>query len=324
LACRPGGELARRARKEGISVWEVPMRGEWDALAAWRLGAMAADADLLHAHTSHTHSLALMAVRIGAIRPVLVHRRVDFPPGTGPFTRWKYRTPDMFIAISEAVEGVLESAGVPSSKIRVVHSGIDPDEVISAPSVDLRKELGCAPDAPLIGNIAQLVDHKGHQYLIDAVPELLHGLPKAHVVIVGSGPLEEELRSKITGMRLTDRVHMLGWRDDAVSILKAFDIFVMPSHLEGMGTSVLDAFAAKVPVVASDAGGIGEMVKDGLYGRLVPAKDPKALAKTIIEAVEDKTKSERMAENASKTLHERYTADCMVAGVSRVYEEMIK
>jgi len=324
LVCSPGGVLARRARNEGIAVWEIPIRGEWDALAAWRIGSMATEVDLLHSNTAHTHALALMAVRIGAMRPVVVHRRVCFEPGKGAFSRWKYRTPDKFIAISNAVSQVLKSVGVPLPKIRVVHSGVDPSDVESAPIADVRKKLNLAPDTPIVGNIAQLDDSKGHQYLIDATPELLAAVPEAHVVIAGTGPLEGNLQKKIKKLKLDDQVHLLGWRDDPLSLLKSFDLFAMSSHLEGMGTAVLDAFAARVPVVATDAGGLGEMVKDGITGRLVPARDPAALAKAMIESISEKDQSAQMAENAEKVLHEQYTADRMVNRVLDVYREIVK
>jgi len=323
LACRPGGELARRAPAEGINVWKLPVRGEWDALAAWRLGTIAHEMDILHAHTSHTHTVALMAVRIGTMRPVVVHRRVDFEPGRGLFTRWKYRAPDRFIAISDAVAQIIKAAGVPESKIRVVYSGIEPKEIEAAPRVDLRHELGLGREAVIVGNIAQLVDHKGHRYLIDAMPELLKAIPEAHLVIVGSGPLENDLRAQIQNVGLAERIHLLGYRNDANGLLKSFDLFVMPSHLEGMGTVVLDAFAASIPVVAASAGGLAEIVMDGVTGHLVPPRDPRAIAQVMIDALTNKAETSRMAENALKSLHENYTADCMVEGVLKVYREFV-
>jgi glycosyltransferase involved in cell wall biosynthesis len=205
----------------------------------------------------------------------------------------------------------------------VVYSGIEPKEVESAPQVDIKRELGLGPEAVIVGHIAQLVDHNGHQYLIDATPELLRMIPNAHVVIIGSGPLEKDLRARIQDKGLAGRIHMLGWRNDANGILKSFDLFVMPSHLEGMGTVVLDAFVASVPVVAASAGGLTETVKDGVTGRLVPVRDPKALAKAMIDALTKKDNSRRMAENAKKLLNEKYTADRMVEGVLGVYQELV-
>lgn len=322
LACRPGGELAKRAGAEGIALREISMRGEWDIFAARRLGAMAREYDVLHTQTSHTHTLALFAVRIGTKKPVAAHRRVDFAPGKGPFNRWKYNAPDRIIAISDAVAGILKSSGVIASKIRVVYSGVDSREVESAKPVDLRRELGLPPNSIIVGNIAQLVDHKGHRYLIDAAPELLKAFPNAHIVIAGSGPLQESLQAQIKDHGLSDRAHLLGYRNDANGLLKSFDLFAMPSHLEGMGTVVLDAFIAGAPVVAAAAGGIAEMVKNGETGRLVPVKDSKSLATAMIESLKNTAESRRMAENAKRLFLEKFTADRMVDGVIEVYREL--
>ncbi len=323
LACPGEGELARRARAENIPVYEISIKGEWDALSAWRLGAMAESFDLLHTHTSHTHSMAVLAVRIGAMRPVVVHRRVDFQPGKGPLSRWKYRAPDKFIAISDAVAGVLKSAGVPDRKIRIVPSGIDPEEVEKAPPSNIRDELGLRNGIPLIGNIAQLVDHKGHRFLIDAAPFLLKEIPEAHIVIAGSGELEGQLKTQIKRLRLEERVHLVGWRDDPHGLLKSFDLFVMSSHLEGMGSVILDAYAAKAPVVTAAAGGLAEVVCDGETGRVTPPQDPESLAKAMINGIKEKEKSVEMAENAYNLLHQKYSYRKMVEGVMEVYREIV-
>jgi len=323
LACPGKGELARRARLEKIPLHEINIRGEWDAVSAWRLGALAKDFDILHAHTSHTHSLAVFAARIGAARPVVVHRRVDFKPGGGPLSRWKYRSPDRYVAISDAVAEVLRAAGIPDRKIKIVPSGTDPEEVEKVPPSDIRAELGLGNETPLAGNIAQLVDHKGQRFLVDAAPRLFEEIPEAHIVIAGSGEMEERLKRQIRRLGLEDRVHLLGWRNDPYGLLKSFDLFVMSSHMEGMGSVILDAFAAKTPVVTTSAGGLGNVVKDGETGRVVPPGDPESLAKAMAEAIRDRRKSAEMVENAYNLLHQKYTYQKMVEGVMEVYREVL-
>lgn len=322
LACQAGGELVRLAKQEKIQVYETPMRGEWDAMAAWRLGNLSNEVDIVHTQTAHAHTLALLAVRIGAWKPVVVHRRVDFQPSGGPFAKWKYRSPDRFIAISEAVAQSLRMAGVPDKKIRIVYSGIDPKPVQEAPRKDLREELNLSPQTPLIGNVAQLVDHKGHRYLLEAMPAILRQVPDAHLAIAGSGELEGELKNLAKQLAVDHRVHFLGYRKDVPSIIKSFDVFVMPSHLEGLGTSVLDAFAAQVPVAAASAGGMPEIITDGIDGKLFESKNPTAIANTVSAILLNPERGKKYAQSASKKLLSKFTDDAMVEGVISVYKEI--
>ena len=139
LICSPGSDLSQRAKSRDIQTREVAMRGEWDALEAWRIGSLAAEADVLHTFTPNTHSIALMAVRIGSMRPIVVQYEGHYEIGRGPINRWKLRTPDLFLAYSDSIAGHLQSGGVPKSKIKTVSNGAAGENKSGEPDVFVKK-----------------------------------------------------------------------------------------------------------------------------------------------------------------------------------------
>jgi len=323
LACGPDGELSRAAKLDKIPVWEVPMRGEWDAMAAWRLGNLANEVDVVHAQTVNAHTLALLAVRIGTWRPVVVNRRGDIRSIGGAFARWKNRAADCFVANSESVAKFLKTTGISSRKIRIVHSGVDLMSIEGAPRKDIRAELGLPESTPIIGNVTHLDEHKGHRYLIEAMPEILRYLPAVHAVIGGKGEKENELKNMSQRLGVEQRVHFIGYRRDAHSIIKSFDVYVVPSHIEGFGTCLLDAVAAGAPVAATSVGGVAEIINDGVEGALFAPGDPRALATSVAGLLKNPARAKKMAEAASARLRKQFTDEIMVKGMLGVYKEVV-
>ncbi len=147
----------------------------------------------------------------------------------------------------------------------------------------------------MIGTIAHLTDHKGHTYLLDAIPQVLKEFPHSFFLFVGDGELKDSLKTKSRILGIRDRVFFTGFREDIPEILSILDLFVLPSHLEGLCTSLMDAMYMGVPIVATTAGGIPEVIENGKTGLLVPPKDPIALAEAIIKLLKDKSKRETFA-----------------------------
>jgi glycosyltransferase involved in cell wall biosynthesis len=185
-----------------------------------------------------------------------------------------------------------------------------------------RRELGWKPGEALVGNVAHLADHKGQRYLVEAIPRVLLECPRTRFVIVGEGELEEELKSLAASLGLGDRLTFTGFRTDVPAILDALDLFVMSSHLEGLGTIVLDAMAAGKPVVATRAGGIPEIIEDGRSGLLVPARDPAALAAAVVDVLRHPDLGASLAHEGRQRVLRHYTADAMVEGNLAVYREL--
>ena len=260
LVAHPHGELRQRAR-EGLDLIPLAPRMEMDLSAAWRLSRLLKQLkpDIVHAHDPHGVAMAGLALSMStqlAKPPLVASRRVDFHLRQGAMSRWKYRQVDCFICASEAIRQMLVSDGVPAARTVTVHEGIDLERVASAPAARLHEELFLPHQAPVVGNVAALVPHKGQRHFVEAAALVVRKVPDARFVIAGEGELRPALERLIKERHLEKHVFLAGFRPDVLSLHKAFDIFVMSSVTEGLGTSLLDAMAAGKPIVATTTGGI--------------------------------------------------------------------
>lgn len=332
LLCRPESAIGERAREAGLTVWERPLRGELDLAAAMAIKAAIREKgfDVVHMHTSHAHTLGVIgSVLTGKQRPVtVVSRRVDFSIHKRRFSLsgLKYsRGVDRILCVSEAIRRVLLDDGLPPELLGVVHSGVDLARFENVPdsAAALREELGVPTDAPWIGNVAHCADHKGQRYLVAAAPALLARHPNARITIVGDGELLPDLKRQASELGIAERVSFPGFRTDVVELLAAFDVFCFPSHLEGLGTSVLDAMGVVLPIVATTAGGIPEMIESGTHGLLVPPKDPDALAEALSWMLEHRDEAAAMATAGRARLEAEFTADATVSATLAEYESLL-
>ncbi len=322
--CQPGSPLARTLRDDGLPVRELAMGGQLDLLAAWRLRrlALGVQARVLHAHTSHAHALALLAA-CGTGIPVLVTRRVDFPVKRGLAARWKYGAAvRRFIAVSAAVARVLEAGGVEPARIAVIRDGVEPGRLRAPVEPVLRRELALPDGAVLTGCIAHLADHKDHRTLLTAWAEVERRAPQAWLAIVGTGELEAALKAQAAELHLA-RVVFTGFRDDIPAVLRSLDVFTLSSHMEGLGSSVMDAMLVGLPVVATRAGGIPELVDDGTTGLTVPVRDHRALADALCRASLDPELRRRLGDAGRDRADPAFTARRMVDEHVRLYGEIL-
>jgi len=332
LVAHPDGELRRRAT-EGLELIPIAPRAEMDLSAAWRLSRVVRrlSPDIVHAHDAHGIAMAALALSMGATStigagggaPVLVAaRRVDFHLRGNSFSRWKHRQVDCFIAASEAIRQMLVADGVPADHAVTVHEGIDVDHVMAAPPVNVHEAFWLPHDAPVVGNVAALVPHKGQRHLIDAAHLVVHEIPDARFVILGEGELRESLERQVRDHHLEKHVLLPGFRTDVLGCLKGFDVFAMSSVTEGLGTSLLDAMACSRPIVATRAGGIPEVVEDGVTGLLVPPRDHRALAQAIVGLLKDDALQRRMGAAGLARVKGRFTVERMVEGTAEVYTNL--
>ena len=327
LVANQGGELRRRAA-EGLDVIPLAPRTEMDLGTAWQLSRVLRRLrpDIVHAHEAHAVAMAALALSMGSPEPrprLVTSRRVDFRLKKNAFSRWKYRQVDCFLCASSMIQSMLVSDGVPRERTAVVYSGIDVSHVAAAPPLNVHAEFWLPTHAPVIGNVAALVPHKGQRYLIDAAPLVIREIPDARFVIVGQGELESALRKQIRNHRLERHVILAGFRPDVLSLHKGFDVFVMSSVTEGLGTSLLDAMASARPVVATRTGGIPEVVEDGETGLLVPPRNPQALAHAIVRLLRDEPLRQRMAAAGLARVSAHFSADRMVQQTLDVYARLV-
>lgn len=325
IVCSPGSPLQARARLAGVPTYPLSSRGEWDLESVRRLRRLIALSapDVVHAHTSHTHGLAWMAVARGPAVPLVVHRRVDFEPATHPISRLKYRSPHVqaFVAVSEFVAGVLLRAGIEPDRVFVVRSSVpEPPQIAPDRVAGLRRELlGNDGAHPLLLVVGALVDHKGHRYLLEAMPSIRARFPGVRLAIVGDGPLKTTLERQVARTNSASTVRFLGHRHDPVDWIQAADLLVVPSCQEGLNTSILDAQWSRCPVVAAAAGGIPELVSNRT-GWLVPPRDPHALATAILDALTRPEERAVRTRNARKTVERISSLPNMVHALGRIYD----
>jgi len=324
IAGCPGGEFLA-SRHGGIEAkrFPLPFRGELDLWTAWKLAQIvrSEQVDILHAHSSHAHSMAVYARRWAGRGKVIVSRRVSFAPRNNALNRWKYKQPDKFICVSRKVRDVLREAGIAESKLEVVYSSVDLARLDVEPLS--RTELGIPEGVPLLVSAGALGGHKDHETLVAAMALVRRNLPTARLVIAGEGELRPQIEARIAELGLGGCITLLGHRKDAPRLIRAADAYVSSSWSEGLGTSILEALACRTPVVATLAGGADEMVKPGETGYLAPNRNPGALAKAIVESLGNRDQARAMAEKGRKLIEEQFVTERMIEGTLRVYESVL-
>jgi glycosyltransferase involved in cell wall biosynthesis len=224
------------------------------------------------------------------------------------------------IAVSAAVARVLEKGGLARASVRVVYEGV-PDRAPAGGGPDALRALGVPAGVPVVGNVAALTGHKDHATLLAAAARVIARVPDARFVIVGQGELEGRLRMQARALGLDAHVVFAGFRPDVDALIPAFDVFCLSSHMEGLGTSLLDAMCYGRAVVGTAAGGIPEAVEDGVTGRVVPAQQPEALAAALTEVLLDPARRDAMGQAGRARFLARFTADRMVDATLGVYAE---
>jgi glycosyltransferase involved in cell wall biosynthesis len=323
LVAHPDGVLLRRV-SEGLELIPLAPRTEIDLAAAWQLSRVVRRLlpAVVHAHDAHAIAMAALALSFGSppIAPALIaSRRVDFHLRKNSFSRWKHRQVDCFIAASEAIRRLLVADGVPPDRTITVHEGIDIDHVLAAPAVNVHEAFWLPHQAPIVGNVAALVPHKGQRHLIEAARLVVLEVPDARFIILGEGELHEQLERQVRDHHLEKHVLLPGFRTDVLGCIKGFDLFAMSSVTEGLGTSLLDAMACSRAIVATRAGGIPEIVEDGQTGILVEPRDHAAMARAIVRLLRDGGMRRRMGAAGLARVTDRFTVERMVAETAAVY-----
>jgi len=210
-------------------------------------------------------------------------------------------------------------------KLRKIHSGVDIAKFRSASAsmIEKKRKLGLIQNAAVVGFIGWLLPIKGPLNLLKAMQFVWQDLPDAQLVFVGKGDLDLELRTAALKSRANGRVKFLGWRDDVDEILPVFDVLVLPSLNEGMGRVLVEAMAAGKPVVASNVGGIPDLVEHGRNGLLVPPGDEQALAEAVKRLLKDPEKSKQMGQQG-RQICGQFSLEAMLAKLDQLYQELLQ
>ncbi|MGA9348234.1 MAG: glycosyltransferase [Anaerolineae bacterium] len=284
------GELVEEAERNGIRVIGPVMGGKSDVGVIPRLvGTMRSGKfDVVHTHMFASNFLGRVAAILARVPAIISTVQL-----IAEREKWweilldralQFKT-DMMITSSEAVRRSFIKRGIREDKIVTIYNGIDFskfDSIDRAEARDkIRREFGLDDSTFLVGTVARLQLVKGLDCLIEAAKHVVEGIPNARFLIVGDGPQKVELEYKVKQLDLSSRFIFAGTRGDVPAILSALDLFVLPSLSEALGIAVIEALLMQVPVVATNVGGVPEIVKSGETGLLVPPKDPIRLGEAI-------------------------------------------
>jgi glycosyltransferase involved in cell wall biosynthesis len=288
---------------------------------------------IVHTHSSKAGSLGNLAARLTRVPKIIftAHGWSSTEEWRPRYTRFVIRlvhlltiaTSHATIAVSKKTKDEIHAPEHLSKKIIIIPNAITPPLFLekSVAREKLLPHIEFTSTTSWIGSIAELHKNKGLTYLVTAI-EKIRSL-SAVLVIIGNGEEKERLEKQIKDLRLENRVFLVGFVENAASYLKAFDIFVLPSTKEGLPYVLIEAGFAGLPVLASDVGGISEIIEGGKNGFLSPAKDPDALATLLRAFIEKRLPPaflpKKLALQLEKNVREKYTLDSMIKKISTLY-----
>jgi glycosyltransferase involved in cell wall biosynthesis len=307
MACKPEAVMADYCRNHALPFFGLPMHGELDFFAGYRIASLCRKHGypILHLHSGHALATGLWAkLFYGKLRLIGV-RRVSAAPNKHllSWLKYKSRQVDRIVCISDAIKKGCAKNGIPETRLVTIHSGVDPGRFDQdCPPADFKKRIGIQEDHVLIGTVAAITKEKGYPTLLRAAKRVIERTDNVSFCAVGSGSDEKEIHALAEELGLGNRFVFTGFRKDVGNFLKSFDLFVLSSYLEGLGTSILDAQGVGLPVVACRTGGIPEVVQDRVNGLLVPPRDADSLATAILTLAEDESLRRELGRRAKETV----------------------
>jgi glycosyltransferase involved in cell wall biosynthesis len=322
LACRTGAPLEKMANERGLPVISLP-GGPFSTL--FTLCRQLSKFDLVHCHSARAHSLVALACARRR-KQVVVSRRVDFLPRRSWFNRFKYNRAAKVVCVSRYIADQMRNWGLRDEQLEVIYDAAGASESLCSKQQcrdQLSAKVRINPEHLLVGNIAAMVGHKDQATLLRAARVLVNERPDVAFVIIGAGELSDELVRLRGDLNLAGSVHFTGFIPEAEKLLPAFDVFAMSSCMEGLGSIVLDANLAGVPVAATAGGGLPEIVNDHETGLLVPVKDARALAGAILTLLSDFSLANRLARAAQTRTRNEFSPGQMAKQYLRLYEKLL-
>lgn len=235
---------------------------------------------------------------------------------------WPLAQAELYLACSEHEAAVLEAMGMPAGRIRIVPLWIEPDFIAAFPQRPPEQSFS----RPLILYIGQLTRRKGPDLVIEAMPEVLARHPQASFVFVSHNPAgQAALQARAEALGVAGNLHFLGQvsEEEKVALLRACDVYVLPTRYEGFGLPLLEAMACRAPVITTDIPVVREIVQDGVNGLLIGLNDAPALAEAILRVVGDAALRARLVAGGERVLRERYDGGRLIKKVVQAYEEAI-
>lgn len=281
--------------------------------------------NLMHAHDSHAHTFGVLSkVFYNNPANTILSRRVDFSVKKSWFSTFKYNHTSIkkIVCVSDAIKQIMLPAIADKSKLTVVHSGIDFAKFSTKKTSRLRTEYSLDPTLPIIANVGALAQQKDYFTFIDTAVILKQKGIKANFLGIGEGAQRAQIVAYAKDKGVADNFTLTGFRKDIAALFSEIDILLFSSETEGLGTTILDAFATKVPVVATDAGGIPELVKHLETGYLGKVKNPESLAEGVALLLNKPETKTQWVENAYRFVQNFSKAET-AAKTLAIYREVL-
>lgn len=342
VVCHPENQLAKECKKRKIPYYPIKLKSKFSLFGIVRLSRLLhrLRPDIVHLEDTLSHWLGSFASRLAGVPIIIatVHMvniyRTEKP--FSPLKRGVYIWADcLWTSLVTKVATVSEfnrqkligEERIPGGKVVTITSATDVKTIDATPKVDKaakKKEFGIDPEFPVIGMVGRLSSQKGFPYLLEAASLVKKSFPRVRFMIVGDGPLREEVEVMVRDLGLESTVILTGWREDVYALYQIFDIVALSSLFEGLPITILDGMASSKPVVATDVCGNPEVVRDSETGLLVPPRNPRVLAEAILTLLRDPQRAVAMGEAGRKLVEKHYTTEILSQRTAALYGELLK
>ena len=325
VACLAGqGPIAALLRQNGVPVHLLKARGKLDVRALWRLRKLCRTADIVHSFLFHANIAARLAAIATGTAAVISAARVAerSRPRRRTLECRTHRLVDAEVCVSNGVRDFLAAGGFPRTKLVVIPNGVDVAR-FEGRDPAFKGRMGLSRDTRLVTTIGRLHEQKGIAAFLHAAASILQSRSDCHFLVVGTGPLEADLRRLAAELHIARHVAFLGYTDRVAEVLKATDVFVLASLWEGMPNAVLEAMAAATPVVATRVEGTEDVVEDGRTGLLVPPGDTPGLVNSILKLLDHPALAAEQGQAAQAHVRRHFPLETMVRRHEELYIELL-
>lgn len=282
---------------------------------------------IVHTYLSFANIIGTLTAACARVPVLLISKRSldSYHKKLEAWSHWAInRFADKVIANADAVKDfVIKTEGCPADKIVVIPNGVNDEFVANGSREKERAALGFGAHDCVIGTLGRLAWKKGQEYFLEAAATILRTEPQVTFALVGDGPLRSQLEEKTRALGIASRVKFLGQRLDSQAMISLFDIFVLPSVIEGMPNALLEAMALEKPVVVTDAGGNAEVVQHDKTGLVVPIRNAEAMAQAVLRLLREKALARHFASAARQSVNQRFSFRHTLQAMETLYEEML-
>ncbi|MCE5323204.1 glycosyltransferase family 4 protein [bacterium] len=313
-----GRPFVKYAADRGISSFNWKTHGKFDPMTVIRLALLIRShhIDIIHTHLSTASLLGAFAAKLAGV-PSVAHVH-----GLNTATCFKYST--AVIAVSEAVKKHLCTQGLNPDRVHVVHNGVDLTRFSPVPLAEAKRAQGYEETTPVFGIFGRLSEEKGQRSAIEAMFILSKTCPSAWLMIVGDGKTRDELIGAAQALGVADNVEFKGFNADVKPLMSACDAVIVPSLKEGFGLAAVEAMALSRPVIATNIGGLPEIVVSGETGILVPANNPQQIAEAMGKLIADKSAAEGMGKAGRSRAESCFDLKKQIKAVCSILEDYTK